>query len=250
MKKIISFTIWGSDYRYLGGALQNVELAKHFYPGWICRFYLGESTNPDFRSELLTHSNVEVIDMSGQKEDCSATLWRFKAICDPDVEVMIVRDVDSRLHQRDVDVVNEWLNSDKLFHIIRDHNAHNVPIMAGMWGCKKGIVDNIDVAIDAYNAGPTRGVDQNFLMTKIYPRIRDNCIVHDSCCSKESDKPFPSHTKERTQHHFIGQAYDGCGRVLDKRFYFSDFIKEESDITLQTNDKYICEAYHSRKKSL
>jgi hypothetical protein len=49
MKKIIAFSIWGNNYRYLGGALQNAELALHFYPNWICRFYIGQSTRKDFR---------------------------------------------------------------------------------------------------------------------------------------------------------------------------------------------------------
>ena len=52
MKKVISFSIWGNGYRYLGGALQNVELAKHFYPEWVSRFYIGKSTSEDFISKL------------------------------------------------------------------------------------------------------------------------------------------------------------------------------------------------------
>ena len=38
-KRVISFALYGSDRKYTYGAIKNVELAKLYYPGWICRFY-------------------------------------------------------------------------------------------------------------------------------------------------------------------------------------------------------------------
>ena len=46
MKKIISFSLWGDNTRYLFGAIQNIELAKIYYPDWICRFYINEFVCP------------------------------------------------------------------------------------------------------------------------------------------------------------------------------------------------------------
>ena len=43
MKKIISFSLYGTESKYTHGALCNAELAKVIYPEWICRFYCGES---------------------------------------------------------------------------------------------------------------------------------------------------------------------------------------------------------------
>ena len=85
MKKIISFSIWGNKYRYLGGALQNAELAKYFYPDWVCRFYIGQSTNREFIEELTKFSNVEIVEMN-EEGDWTGMLWRFMAASDPDVE--------------------------------------------------------------------------------------------------------------------------------------------------------------------
>ena len=36
--------------------------------------------------------------------------------------------------QRERDAVNEWLESNKTFHLMRDHPWHGSEINAGMWG--------------------------------------------------------------------------------------------------------------------
>ena len=37
--KLITFSLWGQDPKYLVGAIRNAELASEIYPDWICRFY-------------------------------------------------------------------------------------------------------------------------------------------------------------------------------------------------------------------
>ena len=66
MKKVIAFSLWGNDPRYLGGAIQNISLAKIFYPDWTCRFYLGQSTvaNKKFVAQIKTNQNVEIQEMN------------------------------------------------------------------------------------------------------------------------------------------------------------------------------------------
>ena len=48
----------------------------------------------------------------------------------------IFRDLDSRPSQREVNAVNEWLQSKHPFHVMRDHPGHDLPMLAGMWGIK------------------------------------------------------------------------------------------------------------------
>ena len=43
MKKIISFSLWGSNPKYTIGAIRNAELTPIIYPGWVSRFYCGLS---------------------------------------------------------------------------------------------------------------------------------------------------------------------------------------------------------------
>ena len=73
MKKVIAFSLWGSDERYTLGALHNIELAKEVYPDWICRFYIGTSTPEDLIQTILSHSNTEIMRMKepGIGQECS-----------------------------------------------------------------------------------------------------------------------------------------------------------------------------------
>lgn len=201
MKKIISFSLWGENPVYNVGAIRNAELAKNIYPDWICRFYYGTSTLNETIEKLKTFDNVELVDM-GVEGDWTGMFWRFYPASDNDVDVVIVRDCDSRLNLREKHAVDEWLNSDKGFHIMRDHPAHGTEILGGMWGSKKGVVTKMEPLIKEYVKGDFWQVDQNFLREKIYPSVKDNSMVHDEYFEH---KPFPI-VREYKQ--FVGQAFD------------------------------------------
>jgi protein O-GlcNAc transferase len=200
MKKVISFSLWGDNPIYTIGAIRNAELSKEIYPDWVCRYYIGKSTPKDIIEKLNSFDNTEVIEMESDG-DWTGMFWRFYAAGDEDVDVVIVRDCDSRVNIREKEAVDEWLNSDKGFHIMRDHPYHTTEILGGMWGSKKGVVSNIKNLIDIYVKGNFWQVDQNFLKEKIYPQIKNNCLVHDEFFEK---KPFPS---KRPKNLFVGQAF-------------------------------------------
>lgn len=200
MKKIISFCLWGNDPKYTIGALRNAELAKTVYPGWIPRFYVGSSTSPAVTKQLL-RASAEVVSMT-EPGDWRGMFWRFYPAGEPDVEVMLSRDTDSRLSIRERAAVEEWLNSSKDFHIMRDHPAHATEILGGMWGARGGILKGIKEEIDSYKGGDFWQVDQNFLRQVIYPRVKDNAFVHDEFFEK---KPFPT---QRMNKEFVGDVFD------------------------------------------
>ncbi len=228
MKKVIAFSLWGKNERYTLGAVHNVELAKIYYPEWICRFYIGKDVDESLIKKLNENDNVEIVIVNGI---CNWTgmFWRFLAASDPTVDVMLSRDADSRLHHREKYAVEEWLNSDKPFHIMRDHSYHSIPILGGMWGCKKGILSNIHNSINAYTKGDFLGVDQNFLGEHIWPLVENNCLTHDEFFMK---KPFPKESGERSHEHFVGQAYAGDGSILDVPQYGTIFIQDYLKIDL------------------
>ena len=201
MKKIISFSLWGDNPVYTQGAIRNAELAKEIYPDWVCRYYIGKSTPNDIVVKLQNFDNTEVIVMDNDG-DWTGMFWRFYPASEDDVDVMISRDCDSRLNNRERDAVNEWLNSDKGFHIMRDHPYHTTEILGGMWGSKKGVVNNMKELIDDYIKGDFWQVDQNFLREKIYPIVKNNYLVHDEFFEK---KPFPF---KRPLNIFVGQAFN------------------------------------------
>ena len=199
-KKIVAFSLWGSSPKYTMGAIRNAELISSVYPGWIARFYCGSSVPQDI-VDRLKQLGSEVIEMH-VPGDWTGMFWRFQAISDADVEVMISRDTDSRLTKREALAVEEWLKSDKNFHIMRDHPAHNTVILGGMWGARKPILQDMSALVDAYVKQSYWQIDQQFLRNVIWPRVIGDYIVHDPFFQK-IDFPAPRNGLE-----FVGQVWD------------------------------------------
>jgi hypothetical protein len=203
MKKIISFSLWGDNPKYTIGAIRNAELTPIIYPGWISRFYCGQSVPTDIIKSLISlpHTEVVMMDVEG---DWTGMFWRFYACEDSDI--MLSRDTDSRLSNREKLAVEEWLESEKDFHIMRDHPYHNTEILGGMWGVRNGLLKNIKELIEDYTKGDFWQVDQNFLREKIYPLVVNSSFTHDSYLNyTPNSKPFPS---ERINKEFIGDVFD------------------------------------------
>lgn len=201
MIKIITFSLWGTDPKYTIGAVRNAELAKEIYPDWTCRFYVGEDVEENIKKQLL-NNRAEVVEMLGT--GWNGMFWRFLAADSP--YVVISRDTDSRLSVREKAAVDEWLASDKDFHIMRDHPYHATEILGGMWGVRNGLLSGIKDMIANYDTGTYNNkyqVDQNFLRDVIYPIVKNNAMVHDPYFQAS---PFP-HSRTNAQD-FVGQVYD------------------------------------------
>ena len=52
------------------------------------------------------------------------------------MDLFASRDLDSRFSDREFSAVEDWLRSDKDFHLMRDHIGHGTEILGGMWGVK------------------------------------------------------------------------------------------------------------------
>lgn len=235
MKKIISYSVWGNDYRYLGGALQNIELAKHYYPDWVCRFYVCSSTNDKFKNLIKTFDNVEVIDMKDEG-DWRGLVWRFLAASDSSADIVISRDTDSRIHKREVEAVKAWLNSDKKFHIMRDHQYHSVPILGGMWGVKGDFIREVARELSLYKNDGQKQFDQYFLRDIIFDKVVHDSKVHDEMHRYVVDSErYPNTT--RNPAHFVGQAYNGDGSVFMGEGNFNDFLFETEGFRVKVYDE-------------
>ena len=137
MKKLITFSLWGSDPLYVEGAVLNAKLAEEIYPDWICRYYVaGKNTPQNVIQKIKECPNIEVV-IVDEKGGTNFSMHRFTACDDSDVECFISRDTDSRLSYKEKNGVDEWLESDMGFHIMRDHPNHVCALMLGMWGMKR-----------------------------------------------------------------------------------------------------------------
>lgn len=200
MKRVIAFSLWGGSPKYCIGAVKNARAAKIFYPGWESWFYCGKSVPFDI-IESLKKEGARVIE-KGEKEDWTSTFWRFEPIADPEVEMMISRDTDSRLSVRESTAVQTWIQSGLLFHVMRDHPAHATEILAGMWGARKPILGDMLQLINAYMKIDTKQADQNFLREVVWPRVAYSALTHDEFFAK---KEFPL---KREGLEFVGQVYN------------------------------------------
>jgi hypothetical protein len=205
-RRIIAFSLWGSAPRYLVGAVRNAELAREHYPGWTCRFYVGDVPVATV-ARLAAMPNVELVGMG--RGGWKGLFWRFLPASEEDVEVVIVRDVDSRLGARERAAVDAWLAGDKDVHIMRDHPEHEAAMLAGMWGVRRGRLWDLRGRIALFTRGRARPfADQRFLAHEVYPRVREHACVHDPFFEK---RPFPT---ARRGGRFVGQPYDEHGRPL------------------------------------
>ena len=106
MKKIIAVSVYGTNPRYFEGAIENAKIAKSMFPGWIYKVYLGSKAPTGFKTKLLNEGNTEVIDVD---EFFTATptvfgpgvFWRFLEMFNDENQIMICRDSDTRLIERD-----------------------------------------------------------------------------------------------------------------------------------------------------
>ena len=206
-KNIIAYSLWGDHPMYWKGALRNIAQASEYFPGWICRFYIDKSCRKDL-IESITGENVEVI-LVDSKDSFHGMFWRFWSAEDPEVDIFLSRDCDSRFSERELSAIKEWLESGKDFHIMRDHPYHTMPILGGMWGCRNGIMRKIGLSslIEKWGKYERKGIDQEFLGYVVYPLIKDECIEHSEFGLRYGGdiKPFPSNRKD---YEFVGDVFD------------------------------------------
>jgi len=201
MNKVISYSLWGEDEKYTIGALRNAELAKSIYPDWKCIFYIGKTVPKNIVKKLKSYNNTETIE-TDQDDSWANMFWRFKTCYQKDIDVSIFRDTDSRLSLREKAAVDDWLFSDKTFHIMRDHPFHNFPILGGMWGYKKNNKYPMENLLKNFKVKNLYGTDYDFLGNVLYPIIKNDKLVHDEFFD---NKPFPI---ARQNKEFVGDVFD------------------------------------------
>jgi len=206
MKKIIAFSLYGDNPKYCVGAIKNILLQPEIYPDWICRVYYNY-TVPSYYINELKKFNAELVDMSNTNLNGFGMFWRFMVYDDKEVERFIVRDTDSRLNTREKEAVDQWIESDKNLHIMRDHPQHGVLILGGTWGMKNDHKFNMSEMINTYLKDKNLfnyGDDQRFLI-KIHKAYMDSMICHDDFFDFPNNYPFPS---DRNDFEFVGQVFN------------------------------------------
>jgi protein O-GlcNAc transferase len=176
---VISFCIYGSSEKYCRGLLDNLEIISIKLPNYHIFIYIGNDVPEEYIIKYNSYKFVRLIFTNSI--GLNNRIHRFFAIDDPDVNIAIVRDTDSRLHERDLWCIKHFVDSEYTFHTTRDHPQHQTLIMGGLWGIKKGCLQSsIGELYNRYNNNHTDSVqhDQYFLRDVIYPLVWKNIIVY------------------------------------------------------------------------
>ncbi|WP_162888112.1 tetratricopeptide repeat protein [Sphingomonas mesophila] len=223
-RKVISFTLFGSQPRYLRGALLNLLSARRQLPDWTCRFYVDPSVDQNFLT-VVEIEGAELVHCNEAGADRRMFLARrFLVNDDPSVDRFLVRDCDSVIGEREVAAVAEWLASGAPFHAIRDWHTHTDLMLAGLWGGIAGVFPNMQAHITrfAQNNAASSNWDQLFLREMIWPNIRDSIVVHDRLHEGHAVRPIPGTAPTGDDH--IGQN-EFVGGLTRQAHLFAPFAR-------------------------
>ena len=251
-KKIISFSIWGNIRLYCIGAIKNALIAQNIFPEWICRYYY-DSTVPNIIIDYLKNlANVELVfikEKSGgtiYKEGTYGSLWRFYTFNDNDVDIFMIRDIDSRLSKYEYIKINDFINSNYILHAFVDNNEviNNKYLRAGTTTFKNYINNNDtriinNTKLDIFNLlkfidkkNTNFYDDENFLNNIIYP-------LYKNYYTNTSRKNIPNIYIKKFTGRYIGDVLDEYDNNINKNNDINFNYKNNYDDLKELLDNYI-----------
>ena len=187
MKKLVSFCLYGNKPLYCLGMIENAKNIAIRMPTWYVRVYYCDV--PEGILKILRDYNCDLVKCVSKGHNWEGMFWRFYPWHDPTVDVWLSRDADSRITDREIVLIDEWLRSPSTFHIIRDNPQHGIPILGGTFGVKNQqfsvryptfkMIDQYLKKIRIHNNKSTeRGPDQKFLCSIVWPMISGDHMAH------------------------------------------------------------------------
>jgi hypothetical protein len=238
-KRVIAYSLYKNKYAYTRGILENCERARRLYPGWEVHVWT-DGTTKDEHLDLIRKWGGIVHQV--QWKQTNGVFLRFLAARNSDI--FVSRDADDRLSIREVEAVQEWLESGKPYHIMHDHYWHRSPVMAGMLGVRSEtmpdwFVDGLDGELgdDVY-------ADQRYLSQQIWEKLLKGkpwqfMEHHGNGWRSGYERPFPS---ARCGSHFVGDSYfredntDCVGRRHPLFVYLVQTDKDEAALPFKVPD--------------
>ncbi|XP_047122301.1 uncharacterized protein LOC124805841 isoform X2 [Hydra vulgaris] len=230
---VLSYSLFGNNWKRYGKNVEFVakEAANNsLYKNWIVRIYHDSYTITPIIVARLTerYQNLEFFNVSNfdDLENINGMMWRFLVIADLTVDVACIRDLDSKILERETDAVKVWLKSGKLVHSMKDNPAHSIPILGGMWCYRNELNRGLGIKIaticteKCMDRDPIKqleakkGDDQDVLTLYVWPLVSQNALVHNSflCESDSKSQPFP--TKRDITGEYVGQIRGAIGIIV------------------------------------
>jgi len=234
-------SLYGKDPRYTWGVLRNAQLVPVYLPDWTLRVYVAADPAPPELAvppRILTKLRLLGAEIATVSTGSSMAPrnWRLLVADDQNLDYFLVRDADTRLSEREVAAVRDWLSTAEkngslsaVVHCIRDHPKHaGQAIVDGLWGGRPRALRRLlrqDIThmtdgntSDASASSVNRTVDVMTLLDQaLWPAVGHSCYCHDSVspCGRwppsTSRRPFPL-TRQRGE--YVGQTFDAHHRLV------------------------------------
>lgn len=191
-KNVISYSLWGKLPMYIQGAMKNMESIANVYgKDWKARFYI-DDTVPKENIDILLNSGICDVYLMPTHIESNGMFWRFLVFNDPNVEIGIIRDADSRISRREYLAVLEWMTTCDQYHV---HSINDVMstryIMGGSWGAVASKLRNIEELICEWRPNFQYGDDEDFVSNVIFKIFYPNRILsHDSKSWRRANKTW------------------------------------------------------------
>ncbi len=192
---LISFSLYGPHDIYNIGALENVSQAREYFHQWNLRFYVAEDCPILPR---LWEENVDIFVMK-KPQGTIGMFWRFQPISEENYDYVLIRDVDQRLSEKDLNAVNVWIERGQLAHRMHEDNSQtSIALMGCAIGFKTMILPDVLDDMVSWIQGKENceithttkerqatgfprllyGADQVYLEERIWPVVQHDCLTH------------------------------------------------------------------------
>ena len=184
-KICFSYCLYGPyNPKYYCGLEENIIYILKTFPSSLIYLWFGSDVEMVYFDKYKSNPNIQIFKLSVTGHIMMS--YRFASIDFKNIDVMLVRDADSRISEREINFNNEFIESKYLIHTIRDHKGHFIPLMGGIFSLKKELVQKYNINIlktikycnenniklDYYNS------DQNLLVSLFYNNFKHFLLVH------------------------------------------------------------------------
>lgn len=194
--KVISYTLFlkGTSLyfsKYINGLFKNIQLQKKFFPDWKIHIYhdssIGINSENSYGKDLyykLQKEGLQLYCVGNDYIDSPTYIragYRFMAINNKNIDIVLFRDIDCLLSEEDSIRVDEWLSSGEiLLHYypnndINDFSAGGLGIKLNRLDVRPNYFETIKLIIPRYKYNyknnECRGIDElwlSYYFSKIY----------------------------------------------------------------------------------
>ena len=212
--------------------MRNAHIRRIIYPDWSLRVYVAcdlpiSKENEEFASDVnrvlrtlqSLGADIRVVDAEVARV-IPPPAWHLLALDDVGLDVVLLRNPEERLSDRDRRLVEHWMDgsnqTDFPVHCIRDHPAHNNhPIVHGLWGVKSDLVRSLlTVSMKSLlvnyakkYTGQTMDFPQSFIADVLWPKLEQQTVCHDSVTCNRWNNTI-SFDEVRGDVGYVGRKYN------------------------------------------